>query len=345
MIRSALVAIGLLMCASTAGAQTVEQFYASRNVTMIVPTSPGGINDISGRLVARHLSRFIPGKPNIVVQNQPGAGGLANANVLYNSAEKDGTVLSMMERAIPLLALTGDPNAKFEPLRFTWLGSLSSYGDDAYLVLINSAHKVRSVADLKSGSGMEVSLGANRSGSTNLTFALIARDVLGLNVKVIRGYTGAAPMMLAQQRGELDGQVIGYWSVQAGQPDLWQNKKLIPIIQFGRASRHPAMPDVPTGRELAANDETRQLIALAELPFEMALPTAAPPGIPADRAGALKAAYAAMVGDAQFREDAKKAKLEISPIDGATVVKLLERAAATPKSVIDRYEKLAGDKG
>ena len=328
-----------------AAAQSVEQFYASRQMTIIVPTSPGGINDISGRLVARHLGKHLPGKPNIVVQNQPGAGGLANANVLYNSAEKDGTVISMMERAIPLLALTGDANAKFDPARFTWLGSLSSYGNDAYLMLINASHKARSVADIKPGSGMEVSLGANRSGSTNLTFALIARDVLGLNVKVIRGYTGAAPMMLAQQRGELDGQVIGYWSVQAGQPDMWQNKRVLPIIQFGRTSRHPAMLDVPTGRELAADAHARQLIELAELPFEMALPTAAPPGIPADRAAALRKAYAAMVADPSFLDDAVKVKLEISPIDGDAIVALLSRAAATPKAVIDRYNKLAGDKG
>ena len=345
MARSALLVVALAALASPATAQTVEQFYASRQMTIIVPTSPGGINDISGRLVARHLGRHMPGKPNIVVQNQPGAGGLANANVLYNSAEKDGTVISMMERAIPLLALTGDANAKFDPLRFTWLGSLSSYGNDAYLLLINAAHKARSVADIRPGSGMEVSLGANRSGSTNLTFALIARDVLGLNVKVIRGYTGAAPMMLAQQRGELDGQVIGYWSVQAGQPDMWQNKRVLPIIQFGRASRHPDMPDVPTGRELAKDAEAKQLIELAELPIEMALPTVAPPAIPADRASALRKAYMAMVTDPAFLADAEKAKLEISPIDGDAIVALLKRASATPKQVIERYNKLAGDKG
>ncbi len=339
----------VLASAVPALAQTPEQFYASRQITLIVPTSPGGINDISGRLVARHLAKFIPGKPNIVVQNQPGAGGLANANVLYNSADKDGSVLSMMERAIPLLALTGDPNAKFDPLKFTWLGSLSSYGNDAYLMLINSAHKARSVADIKpaaqGGKGMELSLGANRSGSTNLTFALIARDVLKLNVKVIRGYTGAAPMFLAQQRGELDGQVIGYYSVRAGQPTMWAAGQLVPVIQFGRATRHKELAQVPTGRELAADKEALQLIELAELPFEMALPTAAPPGIPADRAAVLRKAYMAMVADPAFVEEAERIKLEISPIDGDKILELLKRAAATPNQVIERYNKLAGDKG
>lgn len=342
--RILLAVLSALSLALPARAQSVEQFYSGRAITIIVPTSPGGINDISGRLVARFLAKHLPGKPNIVVQNQPGAGGLANANVLYNSAEKDGSVISMMERAIPLLALMGDANAKFDPLKFTWLGSLSSYGNDAYLLLINAAHKARSVADIKTG-GMEVSLGANRSGSTNLTFALIARDVLRLNVKVIRGYTGAAPMMLAQQRGELDGQVIGYFSVRAGQPALWNANQLIPIIQFGRAARHKELPNVPTGRELAPDASARQLIELAELPFEMALPTVAPPGIPADRAAALRAAYRKMVTDPAFLEEATRIKLEISPIDGDAILGLLKRAAATPKDVIERYKKLAGDKG
>jgi tripartite-type tricarboxylate transporter receptor subunit TctC len=336
-----------LLAASMAGAataQSVEKFYAGRTITMIVPTSPGGINDITGRVVARFLGRHLPGKPGIVVQNQPGAGGLANANVLYNSAEKDGSVISMMERAIPLLALTGDRNAKFDPLQFTWLGSLSSYGNDAYLLLINAAHKARSVADLKPGA-MQASLGANRSGSTNLTFALVARDVLGLNLKVIRGYTGAAPMFLAQQRGELDGQVIGYYSVRAGQAAMWNAGQLIPIIQFGRATRHKELPNVPTGRELARDAAARQLIELAELPFEMALPTVAPPGLPADRAAALRTAYKAMVSDKEFVAEATRLRIELSPIDGDAILALLKRAAATPKSVIERYNKLASDKG
>ncbi len=335
---------GLLAVAVPAAAQTPEQFYANRSVTLVVPTAPGGINDISGRLVARHLAKHIPGKPNIVVQNQPGAGGLANANLIYNSMEKDGSVLSMMERAVPLLAITGDPNAKFDPTRFTWLGSLSSYGNDAYVLLINSMHKARNVGDFRPG-GMQLSLGGNRSGSTNLTFALIVRDVLRLNAKVIRGYEGAAPMFLAQQRGEIDGQVIGYYSVRAGQPTLWKEGKLIPVIQFGRATRHKELPDVPTGRELAPDEEARQLIELAELPFEMALPTAAPPGVPADRAAVLRAAYRAMVESAGFLEEAAKINIEISPIDGEAIVGLLKRAAATPKSVIERYKLLEADKG
>ena len=335
---------------SSALAQSPGQFYAGRSVTLIVPTAPGGINDISGRLVARYLARHVPGKPAIVVQNQPGAGGIANANVLYNSAERDGSVLSMMERAMPQAAIMGDPNARFDPLKFTWLGSLSSYGRDAYVLLINTRHPAKSVTDLKgtaapNGTGMRANLGGNRSGSTNLTFALIARDILGLNINVIRGYTGAAPMFIAQQRGEIDGQVIGYASVQSGQPDLWKAGQLKPIVQFGRATRLPELPDVPTGRELAPSDEARALIAFAELPFQMALPLVAPPGLPAERTAALRAAFQAMVADPAFLDDAARIGLEISPIDGEAIIALLQRSKATPPQVIERYRQLAGGGG
>src|SRR5216683_6168456 len=132
-----------------ASAQSVEQFYKGRAITMLVGTSPGGINDISARLVARHLSRFIPGGPSIVVQNNPGGGGLVTANRLYSNTEKDGSVLAKLERAVPQLAIQGNPNAQFDPAKLTWLGSLSSYADDAYLMLVNADHPARSVADLK----------------------------------------------------------------------------------------------------------------------------------------------------------------------------------------------------
>jgi len=209
-------ALAVLLCASWcdmlataryAAAQSVEPFYKGRTVTMLVGTSPGGINDISARLAARHLSRFIPGNPNIIVQNNPGGGGLVTANRLYFNSDKDGTVLAKLERAVPQLAIQGNPNAQFDPAKFTWLGSLSSYADDAYLMLVNTNHAANTIADLKTP-GLSVTLGADNAASSNLIFAVIAKEVLGLNVNVVRGYTGAAPLFLAMQRGELDGQMV-----------------------------------------------------------------------------------------------------------------------------------------
>jgi tripartite-type tricarboxylate transporter receptor subunit TctC len=324
-------------------AQSVEAFYKGRSVTMLVGTSPGGINDISARLVARHLSRFVPGGPSIVVQNNPGSGGLITANRLYFNSEKDGSVLAKLERAVPQLAIQGNPNAQFDPTKFSWLGSLSSYADDAYLMLINAAHPARAVADLKPPAPPLV-LGADSSASSNLIFAVIAKEVLGLNVNVVRGYTGAAPLFLAMQRGELDGQMVGLSSVRTGQRDLWTRKAFRPLMAFGRTSRHADFPDMPTGRELARDLAALSLIEFAELPFFMALPFAAPPDIPADRAKALQTAFMAMCRDKAFVEEAEKLGIDMSPIDGAAILKLLAQTAATPKDVIARYNAVSGEK-
>jgi tripartite-type tricarboxylate transporter receptor subunit TctC len=333
-------AASLGLGASGAFAQdAVESFYKGRTVTLYVPTSPGGINDISARLAARHIGRFIPGTPNVVVQNIPGGGGLVAANKLYNTAERDGTVLSIIQRGTMQLAIQGNANAKFDPQKFTWLGSLSSYADDGYLLLVNSDHPVKSAADLRKP-GMLVKLGADQPGSTNLTFAIIAKTVLGLNIDVVRGYPGAAPMFIAMERRELDGQVIGYNSVRAGQPYLWENKKVRPLVQFGRITRLKELPDVPTGRELAADDRMRSLIEFAELPFFMALPFLAPPDVPADRAAALQKAFMDMTRDPEFQADAAKVNIELSPVDGNAVKQLVTRSASTPKDVIALYNQM-----
>jgi tripartite-type tricarboxylate transporter receptor subunit TctC len=344
--RAAALICGLgiaVTAACNAAAQSVEPFYKGRTVTMLVGTSPGGINDISARLVARHLGRFIPGGPSIVVQSNPGGGGLITANRLYVNSEKDGTVLAKLERAVPQLAIQGNPNAQFDPARFTWLGSLSSYADDAYLMLVNADHRAKTVADLKMP-GVSVALGADNSASSNLIFAVIAREVLGLNVNVIRGYAGAAPLFLAMQRGELDGQMVGLSSVRTGQRDLWSRKAFRPLMAFGRTTRHPEFPDMPIGRELTGDPAVLSLIDFAELPFFMALPFAAPPDLPPERAGALRTAFMAMCRDKAFAEEAEKLGIDMSPIDGDTILKLLARTSATPKDVIARYNAIGGEK-
>jgi tripartite-type tricarboxylate transporter receptor subunit TctC len=345
--RAALLLLVCSLCcgpsiAQQAAVQSVESFYKGRTVTMLVGTSPGGINDISARLVARHLSRFTAGNPNIIVQNNPGGGGLVTANRLYFNSDKDGSVLAKLERAVPQLAIQGHPNAQFDPAKFTWLGSLSSYADDAYLMLVNK-HAAKTVADLK-GPGIEVVLGADNAASSNLIFAVIAKEVLGLNVNIVRGYTGAAPLFLAMQRGELDGQMVGLSSVRTGQRDLWTRGAFRPLMAFGRTRRHAEFPDMPIARELTGDPGALSLIAFAELPFFMALPFAAPPDVPPDRAKALQTAFMAMCRDKAFLEEAEKLGIDMSPIDGDAILTLLARTAATPSEVIARYNAIGGEK-
>jgi tripartite-type tricarboxylate transporter receptor subunit TctC len=331
------------MAMDQARAQSVEQFYKGRTITVLVGTSPGGINDISARLVAKHIGRFIPGNPNLVVQNNPGAGGVITANRLYHNAEKDGTVIAKFERAVPQLAIQGDPHAQYDPMKFLWLGSLSSYADDAYLLAINATNPIKSIEEISRGAKV-LTIGADRSASSNLIFAIIAKEVLGLNINIVRGYTGAATVFLAMQRGEIDGQFVGFSAIKSGQRDLWTKRAFHMLMAFGRTARHPEFADIPIGREMTRDPNALALIDFAELPFFIALPFAAPPGLPPERAKALQDAFMAMCRDKAFVEEAEKIGIDMSPIDGDGVLKMLTKVAATPKDVIARYNAIGGEK-
>ena len=335
----AFAALTAVAFSAAASAETVEDFYKGRTVTLIIPTSPGGINDLSGKLVSRHLGRFIPGAPTIVTKNVPEGGGLGTANAFATTTPRDGSVISVIQRAVPQLAIQGDPSAKFDPLTFTWLGSLSSFADDAYMIIVNADYPAKTAADLKTLAS-PARLGADGVGSTNYTIGIVAKEALGYNLSVSPDYSGAANIFKAMQSGELDGQIIGLNSIRANQPAIWEGKKVRPLAQFGRVTRHPDLPDVPTGRELTTDPKALAIIEFSELPFQIALPFMAPPDIPADRAKALQDGFAKMMADRDFLADAKSVKLDISPVTGAAVKALLVAAAATPKDVIARYNAM-----
>ncbi len=340
-LSAALLCVSMIT-ATGVRAQTVEQFYSGRSITLIVPFTSGGYYDVGGRLIARHIGKYIPGKPGIVVQNQPSAGGIGLANRFAHAAEKDGSLIGMMQRAVPQVALMGDPAVRYDPLKLTWFGSLSGYATDSYLLFVNANHKARSVADLRGG-GLKAILGSNRSGSTNLMLALVARDVLKLNVDIVRGFPGANDITLAQQRGEVDGQLADLSVLKAGMGGgQWAEGKLRGLVQFARTTRLPELPDVPTARELVESEQDRAVLAFAELPFFMALPMAGPSDIPADRAKAIASAFMAMAGDAEFMADAKKIGYPGDLVPGSRVLELIAEAVRTPKDVIERYKAIVG---
>ncbi len=340
---------GMLVVNLSAGqacAQPAESpgtFYAGKTVTLVVGSTPGGYYDIAGRTIARHFGQYIPGRPHVIVQNHPGAAGLASLNKLGNTADRDGRTILVMSRALPQLALVGDPNATFDPLALTWLGSLSSYSDDAYLMTVNAGHPARTLADLRS-QAKPIHLGGTRGGSTNIIFALIARDMLKLNVGITKGYPGAAQIWLAMERGEVDGQFVDISAIMVGRPTLWKEGKLRPLMGFGRTERHPDLPAVPTARELVSDPGDLALLEFSELPFFMALPLVAPPGVPEDRARTLKDAFMAMALNEAFRADMLKAGIMTSPIDGAAVHRLIARAASAPENVRSQFRMLLADK-
>jgi tripartite-type tricarboxylate transporter receptor subunit TctC len=344
-MRRTLLALMAAALASGGGAAIAQDsnFYAGKTLRIVVGSSTGGYYDTAGRTVVRHFAKFIPGTPSIVVQNQPDSAGNIVGNRLANAMERDGTVIVVMSRALPQLALLGDQGAQFDPVKLTWLGSLSSYQDDAYLLTINATHPARKWTDATADK-RALFLGGTRAGSTNITFALIARDMLKMHIDVVRGFPGANEIWLAMERGEVDGQMLDISAIMVGRPQLWAEKKLRPLVAFGRTERLKDFPDLPIARELVKDPADLELLTFAELPFFMALPFVAPPELPPERTKTLTASFMAMARDEAFRADMLKVGIMTSPIDGNAVRALVEKAAQTPIAVRRRFATLLSEK-
>lgn len=327
---------------SAGAAQPSSGFYKGRQVSVIVGYGPGGGYDVYGRLVARHIGRYLPGQPKIVVQNMPGAGSLVATNYLYRIAPKDGSVIGIIARNMPLVGLLGtQQSVKFDPLRFTWLGSSTSFENDAYVLLVRKTSAVQSVADLRASGVPPLVLGSTAEGASSDAMPAVMRELMGLNIKTISGYADSGRLFLAMDHGEIEARTVGLSAVRANRPDwLEPDGNMRVLIAFGRASRHPDYPHVPTARELAKGERERRLIETIELPYKLARPFAAPPGVPADRAKALQAAFLSVHEDRQFRADAAKAGIDISPVGAGHVTELIRRLAATPPDMLRAIERL-----
>ena len=329
--------------APQARADAVSDFYKGKTITMIVSYGPGGGYDRYGRILAQYMSKYIPGNPTIVINNMPGAGSLKGANYIYNVAPKDGTAFGTFARNIPLLALINktDQNVQYDPLKFTWLGSSSSGGDDAYVLIARKDAKNKSIEDMQRPGGPPLILGSTGEGTSSDAMPIVLRDMLGFNIKVISGYTDSGALYLAMERNEIEGRTTGLSSLRAVKPDWAKPDSIMRVyVVMGRATRHPNYPDVPTARELAKSDKDRQLIEILELPYALSRPFAAPPGVPADRAAALQKAFMETHRDPDYLKDAERMKIDISPIDGNEVLRMIQRIAKVPPEQMKQVEAL-----
>jgi tripartite-type tricarboxylate transporter receptor subunit TctC len=341
--RALFSAVALLgMFCARAEADSVADFYQGRLVQMIVGTGTGGGNDIYARVLARYLGAYIPGSPAVVVQNMPGAGGLSAANYLYSIAPKDGSVIGTFDRGVPLLAILGtSSNVRFDPQKFTWLGSPSSYADDAFLLFARKDAAVKTVEDARRPGGPKLIVGVTGDGATDKNIAILIRDVLGFNLNIVPGYPDGGAISLAVDRQEADARLLGLSAVYTSRPEwLQQDSQMHALIQFARITRHPRFPDVPTARELARDPVSLAIIQLAELPYQISRPFAAPPGIPPERAAALEAAFVKTTRDPGFLAEAAKLNLDVSPVDGKAVMKLIAALAGSPPDVLEKMKSL-----
>ena len=271
-----LVTASVVLAPARGCADAVTDFYRGKQINLVVGYGTGGGYDIYARLIARYLGNYIPGNPSIIVQNMPGAASLRAVNYLYNAAPKDGTVIGTFARDMPLVGIMGNPNARFDPRRLTWLGSSSSYANDAYLMFTRRDAPVRSIEDASRSDGPPLVLGGTGEGGSGNDVSAVLRDALGLNLKIVVGYPDSNAIFLAVDRKEVDGRCVGLSSVQSSHPEwLLPGSGMQVLVQFARGTRHPAFPDVPTARELARTEVARALIEFAEIPYALSRPFAA----------------------------------------------------------------------
>jgi tripartite-type tricarboxylate transporter receptor subunit TctC len=333
--------IGLALAAA-ARADSIADFYQGRTITLVVGYGPGGGYDLFARMMARHLGRFIPGNPSIVVQNMAGAGSLRATNWLYAVAPRDGTVIATFARDMPLLAtLKINRAAAFDPRKFTWLGSASDFSHDTYLLMVRPDAPALSIEDARRPGTRPITLGGTALGAAGSDVPLILRDTLGINVSVVNGYPDSGAIFLAVDRGEVNGRAVDLSSVKALRPQwLAPNGGMHTLVQFARATRHPEFPAVPTAREVAHDAEARAVIEFAELSYRISRPFAAPPGVPAERAKALRDAFLAVNHDPRYLEEAARLRLEVSPIGADEVAATIDRIATAPPAVLDYLRHL-----
>jgi tripartite-type tricarboxylate transporter receptor subunit TctC len=340
--RWAAILAFLALVVPEARADAVADFYRGRTVNLVVGYGPGGGYDLCARLIARHLGRYIPGHPAVVVQNMPGAGSLRAANYLYGVAPNDGATIGAFARDMPLLSVLGNTSGvRFDPRKFVWLGSSSGFANDAYILMVRGDAPTTSIGEARRPGGPPLVLASTAEGTSGSDVPMVLRSALGLNIKLVAGYPDNGAIFLAVDRGEVNGRTVDLTTMKALRPDwLKPEGGMRALVQFARATRHPDVPDVPTARELANGAEARALIELAELPYVMARPFVAPPGVPADRAAALQAAFLAVHRDPQFLADAVQLRLEADAVGAEAVLRAIDRIADAPPDLLDRLRRL-----
>lgn len=310
-------------------AQSAEDFFKSASLSMYVGSGAGGGYDIIGRLMARHMSRFLPGNPNIVVKNMPGAAGVQSTNFLYNTAPKDGTAILAAQNSALFLPVYNSPVAHYDPRKFEWIGSA---GKQQAICITSITSPIRSLED---ATQREVPVSATGVSAGPGVYPKILNALFGTKFKVISGYdTGG--MRMALEKGEVEGICgLAWQTYKVIAPDWIERKKIRVLAQMG-LEKNAELSDVPLAADLLKNPEDRQVLELIVLPQEFGRPIVAPPGTPADRMAVWRQAFQSMLKDEQFLAEAEKQRLAIEPLDDKQIQALLARAYAVPKAVHDR---------
>jgi predicted outer membrane repeat protein len=328
-VRGALMAAAVAALPTMAFGQSAEDFFRTASLSMYVGSGSGGGYDAIARLVARHMTRFLPGNPNFVVKNMPTAAGVASANFIYNSAPRDGSAILAAQNASLMLPLYDSPVAHYDPRKLEWIGSTDK---QQAICTTWFASPIKTLAD---ATRRDVPVAATGVSAGPGVYPKILNALFGTRFKVISGYdTGS--MRLAVEKGEVDGICgLAWQTYKAISFDWIEGKKLNVLVQLGLA-KNAELPDVPLAIDLLKNPDDRQVLELIVLPQEFGRPFVAPPGVPADRMAVYRKAFQAVLADEQFRAESARQRLSIEPLDDRQIEALLDRAYAAPKAIHDR---------
>ncbi len=306
---------------------------AGKQVTVVIGFGTGSGYDTWGRLIARHIGKHLPGKPNAVPQNMPGAGSFVATNNIYTVAPKDGSVIAIIARDAALGPLSGAPGARFDATKLTWIGTPTT---ETNVCLIFHKAKAQTIEDLYK---TEVILGDTGPGTGTYVYPKALNGLLGTKFKLITGFPASSDVFLAIDRGEVDGMCESLDSAQSKRPD-WITEKKIKFLFQGGATPNPEIPDVPFILDLAKTDAQRQALTYLYAGQGLGRPFVAPPGMPPDRIKMLRDAFNATMQDAEFKADVTKAKLQLAPVTGEVLTERVTKIYETPRAIIDQIANL-----
>jgi tripartite-type tricarboxylate transporter receptor subunit TctC len=318
-----------------AKAGDTADFYAGRQLTLIVPTGPGGGYALYGQILSQYLGKHIPGNPTVVTQYMPGGGGNVAANDLYNVAPKDGTVIASLFSTITVIQALQPTGAYFDAEKFGWIGSIAPMVN---AIGIWQKPSPVSYADTKA---KQIVIGATGKSADLYIYPQIMNALLGTKFKIVLGYDSSGAILLAMQSGEAQGMAMGLEAWQAMRPEWIENKNVAFMAQSG-VRRDPELAEVPTLVELAQTPEDKQVMTLLAAPAVLGRAVAAPPGIPPARLAMLRKAFSDTMKDPEFRNALASRHLGVAPTPGEDIASFIGRAAATPKPLLDRTKKLLG---
>lgn len=341
MARAILLCLSILLSVGPLHAQ--EPFYKGKTLRMIVGFTPGGSNDLWTRLIGQHIGEYIPGNPQVVVQNMPGGGSMVAANYVYSVAKPDGLTLGTIAPALYLEQLAGRKEVRFDWAKFTWIGSPER---TAEVLFVRSDTPYRTVEDLRLVAE-PARCGATGIGSVDYYFPKLLEQILGARFNVVVGYPGAAEVHMAIEKGEMQcrtGSISSFFDREPGR--TWAKTGFARVLVQGGKKRDPRLPDVPTIYELLdkyqASEATRGLARVLLAPGSLGRPTVGGPGIPTDRVKVLREAFARTMTNPDFLAEVRRRKYELNPVTGHELETIAREVIDQRPEVIERMRKILG---